>query len=55
MLRENKTATIMFIRDTTAYGFKCYRHTWHKYYGDLAINSGILGDKGKTHSENQKN
>ena len=35
----------MFIGDSIAYGFKRFPRIWDKYYGNLAVNCGIAGDK----------
>ena len=45
VLKESKTPSLLFIGDSIAYGFKRYPHIWDKYYGNLAVNYGIPGDK----------
>ena len=45
VLKESKTPSLLFIGDSIAYGFKRYPHIWDKYYGNLAVNCGIPGDK----------
>ena len=45
ILRKSKTSLLLLIRDSIAYGFKCYPHIWEKYYENLAVNCGIAGDK----------
>ena len=40
ILKESKTPSLLFIRDSIAYGFKHYPHIWDKYYGNLAVNRG---------------
>ena len=45
MLKESKTPSLFFFEDSVAYDFKCYPHIWDKYYGNLAVNCGIAGDK----------
>ena len=45
ILKESKTLSLLFTGDSIAYGFKRYPHIWDKYYGNLALNNGIAGDK----------
>ena len=42
---ESKTRSLLFIGVSIAYGFRRYHHIWDKYYGNLATNCGIAGDK----------
>ena len=45
ILKESKTPLLLFIGDSIAYGFKRFPRIWDKYYGNLAVNRGIAGDK----------
>ena len=45
VLKESKTPSLLFIGDSIAYGFKRYQHIWDKYYGNLAVNCRIPGDR----------
>ena len=45
ILKESKTLSLLFTGDSIAYGFKRYSHIWDKYYGNLAVNCRIAGDK----------